>query len=317
MTIAIFVGKRLAGTLALLLVLSLVIYALLLIAPGSPIQTLLGTRPPTPELIAALNAKYHLTDPFFVRYWDWLMGAVHLDFGRSIAVQTDENVTTMIAERLPLTAELAGYALLIVLVVGIPVGLAAGMRQGRGVDRAVSALATFGISAPSFVLSVGLLYFFGVQLGWFPVYGAGAGLTDRIAHLTLPAVALAIFLGAIVVRQTRAAALTVARQDYLTFARIRRLSRRRILLRYVLRNAAPPVVTSTGIVLIAALTAGVFIEQVFSLPGLGSLLLQAVMAKDVTVVQGVAVVLGLIVAMVNLLVDLLGIALDPRTREAS
>ena len=317
MTVVLFIAKRLAAMVLLLGVLSFLVFELLALSPGTPVQTLVGSRRPTPELVAALTAKYHLDDPFFVQYWHWLTGIARLDFGRSISIQTDTPVLHIIGDRMALSSQLAAYTLVLVLLVGIPLGTLAGIRRGRGVDRGISFLATFGISAPAFVLSTALLYVFGVGLTWFPVYGIGSGVAQRITHLTLPAVALATFLSAIVIRQTRAATLTVTQQDYITFARIRGLNPARILVRYALRNSALPVVTSAGILLITALSAGVFVEAVFSLPGVGSLLLQAVTNKDIPLVQGLAMLLGVIVVMVNLLVDLLSLALDPRTRFAA
>jgi peptide/nickel transport system permease protein len=249
-----------------------------------------------------------------VQYLHWLSDAVHLDFGRSISVQAGTPVEDVIYGRTALSAELAVYCLLLVLLLGVPLGVAAGIRRGRTTDRSISLLATVGFGAPVYALSIVLLYVFGVALGWFPVYGAGDGFADRFTHLTLPAVALATVLSAVVIRQTRAATLTVMRQDYITFARLRGLSPAGVLFRYVLRNCAPPVVTSAGMLLIAPLSAGIFIEQVFSLPGAGSLLLSAVTSEDVPVVQGIALLLGALVVVINLLVDLLGFLLDPRVR---
>ncbi|SEP44552.1 ABC transporter permease [Amycolatopsis saalfeldensis] len=309
-----FTARRLAAAAVLLLVLSFGVFALLAMTPGSPLQTLIGTRPATPELIETLNAKYHLDQSFLTQYWSWLGNAVRFDFGQSISVQVDRGVTGLIGDRLLLSLQLAVYAVILVLGFGVPLGMAAGIRRGRTTDRTVSLLATFGISAPAFVLSIALLYVFGVWLDWFPVFGVGEGFRDRVVHLTLPAIALAGFLSAIVIRQTRAATLTVMHQDYVAFARIRGLSPFRVLVRYALRNSALPIVTSAGMLLIAALSADLFVEQVFSLPGVASLLLQAVTDKDIPVVQGVAVLLGMVVVLVNLLVDLLTLVLDPRTR---
>ncbi|MEU6785344.1 ABC transporter permease [Nonomuraea angiospora] len=314
MTIILFLAKRLGAMLLLLLVLSFLVFGLLAASPGSPVQTLLGSRPPTPEVLAALQAKYHLDEPFLLQYWSWLGDALRLDFRQSISIQTDQDVLLLMGDRAAITLQLAFYAVVLVVGFGIPLGMAAGMRRGRPTDRAVSFLATFAISAPPVVLSIALLYVFGVALGWFPVYGIGEGFSERVAHLTLPALALAGFLSAVVIRQTRAATLTVMQQDYITFARIRGLSPARVLIRYALRNSALPVVTSTGMLVITAVSAGVFVEQVFSLPGIGTLLLQAVVNKDIPVVQGLAVLLGALVVLVNLVVDLLSLALDPRTR---
>ncbi|MFI1355295.1 ABC transporter permease [Streptomyces sp. NPDC020898] len=314
MGVASFVLRRLGGGLLLLLALSVLVFALLAASPGSPVQTLLGTRPATPELVNELRRLHHLDEPLVLQYLHWLSDAVRLDFGRSISVQAGTPVADMIYGRMALSVQLAVYCLLLVLLLGVPLGVAAGLRRGRTTDRTISLLSTVGFGAPVYALSVVLLYVFGVALNWFPVYGAGDGFADRIAHLTLPAVALAIVLSAVVIRQTRAATLTVMRQDYITFARLRGLSPGRVLFRYVLRNSAPPVVTSAGLLLIAPISAGVFIEQAFSLPGEGSLLLAAVAAKDVPVVQGIALLLGALVVVVNLLVDLLGFLLDPRIR---
>lgn len=314
MLLTMFILKRVAAGLLLLLVLSFLVFGLLAISPGSPIQTLLGTRQASPALIAALEAKYHLQDSFLAQYWYWLSGIVHLNFGQSISVQTDSPVWGVITSHLAISLQLALYALLLVLAFGIPLGMAAGIRRGKLTDRTISLAATVGISAPAFVMSILLLYVFGVALGWFPVYGVGTGFTGRVEHLTLPAVALAAFLAAIVIRQARAATLTVMQQDYITFARIRGLNPARIMLRYALRNSALPVVTSAGLLLIAALSAAVIIEQVFSLPGAGSLLLTSVTQKDVPLVQGVAMVLGAAVIIINLAVDLIALMIDPRTR---
>ncbi|MFF4507115.1 ABC transporter permease [Streptomyces sp. NPDC001401] len=314
MSVTTFVLRRMSGGLLVLLVLSFLVFALLAASPGSPIQTLLGTRPATPELVHELRGRYHLDDPFALQYLHWFSDAVRLDFGRSISVQSGTPVADMIYGRLALSAELAVYCLLLVLLLGVPLGVIAGIRHGRTADRIISLLATAGFGAPVYALSIVLLYVFGVALDWFPVYGAGDGFADRVTHLTLPAVALATVLSAVVVRQARAATLTVLRQDYITFARLRGLGPRRVLIGYVLRNCAPPVLTSAGMLLIAPLSAGIFIEQVFSLPGAGSLLLSAVTSEDVPVVQALALLIGALVVLVNLLVDLLGFLLDPRVR---
>ncbi|BBC30991.1 hypothetical protein SGFS_022850 [Streptomyces graminofaciens] len=314
--VATFVLRRLGAGILLLLTLSFLVFCLLGLSPGTPLQALLGTRPASPELVDSLNARYHLDDPFLVQYGRWLAGVCALDFGQSISVQSDAPVGQILSERMALTLQLGGYALVLILLVGIPLGMLAGIRRGRRTDRAISAGATVAISAPAFVLAIVLLYVFGVALRWFPVYGTGTGFAERVSHLTLPAVALATVLSGILVRQTRAAMLTAVSQDFITFARLRGLSHGRVLVRYALRNAALPVVTSLGLILVAALTSTLFIEQVFSLPGIGTLLLAAVTNNDVPVVQGAVLVLGASVILTNLAVDLLGLALDPRTRFA-
>lgn len=316
MYIALFVAKRLLGAVVIMLVVSLLVFTLLEMSPGSILATLVGTRPATPDVIAELTARYHLDDPFLVRYGAWLDAVLHGDLGRS--TQSGATVTSIVGDRLPVTLQLAAYALVLVLVVGIPAGMLAGIRQGSRLDRGVSGLTVIGMSAPGFALGILLIYLLGVRFAVFPVFGAGDDdLVDRMSHLTLPAVALATGLAAIIVRQTRAAVLDVMHQDYVTFARARGLSRRRVLVQYALRNSALPVVTAAGLLLIAAIAGAVLVETVFSLPGTGSLMIQSVNAKDVPVVQGLALAVAAFVVVVNLLVDLLALLIDPRTRSAA
>src|SRR5579875_52051 len=313
MVIVLFVLKRLAGMAAVLLVVTFLVFSLLTLSPGSVVATLLGTRPATPQAVAAITAEYHLNDPFAVQYWHWLSGAVHGDFGSS--VQSGASVTSVIASHLPVTLELAVYALLLMVVIGIPAGMAAGIGRGRPVDRGVSGLAIVGLSAPAFAVGLLLIYVFGVRLGWFPVYGAGdSGLADRLRHLTLPAVALATGLMALIVRQTRAAVIDVIEQDYITFARARGLSWPRIMAGYALRNTALPVVTAAGLLLIFAIGGTVLVETVFSLQGAGMLMVQSIQAKDIPVVQGLAFFVAVAVVAVNLLVDTSALIIDPRVR---
>ncbi|WP_242908079.1 ABC transporter permease [Actinomadura terrae] len=309
------IARRVPIAACLLLGISLAVYGLLAMAPGSTERALLGSRPATPELLAAIRARNHLDQPFPLRYAHWLGGLLRGDLGDS--AQTGEPVTARIGERLPVTLELAGYATLLIVLLGVPLGLLAAARRERAADRAVTAGAVLAVSAPSFAVGTLLLYVFGVRLGWFPVFGAGTGVGGRIRHLTLPAVALALSQIALVTRQTRAAGLDVVSRDYLTFARARGLPSRVVWGRYALRNTAVPVATSVGLVLAYAMTGAVLVEVTFSLPGLGALIMDAVAAKDVPVVQGVALVAGAATIGVNLLVDLAYLALDPRLRRAA
>lgn len=312
MAVTIFVVRRLAAAGAVLAGVSFLIFALLAVSPGSPVDALLGNRPRTPETVRALTEQYHLDDPFLVRYWHWLHGVVTGDLGRS--VQSGQAVTGAILERLPVTLELAGFALLLVLAVGVPAGFAAGLRRGGRLDRAVSGLSVLALSAPAFVVGILLIYVFSVRLGWLPAFGGGTGLADRPAHLVLPVVTLAIGLSALVVRQTRAAALDVMAQDYITFARARGLPLWRILVPYALRNSALPIVTAAGLLAIGAISGTVLAETVFAVPGIGSLLIGSIQNKDIPLAQGIALVIALAVVLVNVVVDLLVLLIDPRTR---
>ncbi|MBB5958644.1 peptide/nickel transport system permease protein [Saccharothrix tamanrassetensis] len=314
MFVLAFLGKRVLAAAVTLLVTSFLVFSLLAASPGSPEQTLLGARQPTPELIAALRAQHRLDDPFPVRYWHWLSGVLELDFGRS--VRSSREVVDILAERLDVTLWLGLYAFVLVLLVAVPAGLSAGIRRDTAWDRGVTVTALLGVSAPPFAVGLMLLSVFGVGLGWFPVFGAGSGFADRISHLTLPAVALAVAGVAIVARQTRAATMDVTAKDFITFAEARGLPRRVVLGRYALRNSALPVITSAGLVLAYSLTGAVLVESTFALPGLGSLLVESVSTKDIPVVQGLALLTAALVIGVNLIVDLCYLGLDPRVRHA-
>jgi len=311
--------RRLLGRLAaaglLILLVSFLVFSLMSMAPGSLETTLLGARPASPELVDSIRAQYHLDDPFLVRYLHWLSGAAQLDFGRSIV--SSEVVSSAVAARLVVSAELAVLAFLVAAVVGVPAGLAAAAWRGRAADRVITLSAILGMSAPPFAVGTLLIYLFGVRFPVLPVYGAGDGFADRFQHLVLPAVALGIGLAALVVRQTRAAALGVLDQDYLTFARARGLSRTRVQLTYALRNVALPIVSSLGLVLIVALPGAILVEVVFSLPGVGSMMVESVGAKDIPVVQALAIFSALYVVVVNIGVDVCSLMLDPRLRDGA
>ncbi|MGI5489028.1 ABC transporter permease [Microtetraspora malaysiensis] len=315
MAVLTLLARRLAAALVLLGVLSALTFGLLAASPGGPEQVLLGSRPSTAETRAAIRAEYHLDDPFPVRYARWLGDAVRGDFG--VSIYSREPVTDVIADRMPVTASLAGYALLLTVAVGVPLGLVAAMRRGGALDQGITLAALVTLAIPPFALSILLLYGFAVALGWFPVFGAGDTPLDRIVHLTLPAIALAGAQTAMVVRQMRAAALDLAGQDFLTFARARGLPRRRIWLGYALRNAALPVLTVGGLLLAANLTGSLFVEQAFGLHGLGALLIGAIGQKDIPVVQALVLLGGAIVVAVNLLIDLAYLVVDPRVRHGA
>jgi peptide/nickel transport system permease protein len=309
-----FFIRRLLAMAGTLLIVSFLVFSLLYVLPGDPAILLLGPVRATPEAIARIRAEYNLDAPFLEQYVTWLGNALHGDFGRSI--RSGVPVTDMLAERMPITVGLGVYAIVITVVVAIPAGLAAGMRRGSRVDRGVTVGSLIGLSAPPFAVAVLLIYVFAVTLGWFPAFGAGDDPLDRIYHLTLPAIALAFGNIAIVSRQTRAATMDVAHQDYVTFARARGTPARTVWRTYVLRNASLPVITIVGLVLAFSLTGAVLIEWAFALPGIGALLVESVNLRDVPVVQAVAMLTAVVVLSVNLIVDVTYFLLDPRLRRA-
>ena len=242
-----FVLRRLAALVVLLVIISFGVFTLLYLAPGSVEEILRGTRPSTPETVQAIREKYHLDESFLMQYWIWAEHAVRLDFGSSI--RTSEPVLEGIKSRAALSLYLGGYAFLIAMLVGVPLGVLAALRNRTSVDRGIVGLGVVGVSAPAFATGIFLLYLFAVRLTWFPAYGQGSGFTDRVWHLTLPAIALALTAMALVIKLTRAAMINALDQDYVVFARARGISRPRVLMVYALRNALVPVVTAAGLIL--------------------------------------------------------------------
>ena len=310
--ILLLVARRAVALLFVLLLISFGVFSLLYLAPGSLEQVLLGGRPATPELVASLRATYHLNDSFLGQYFWWLDHAIRFQFGRSI--RTNEPVSSVITGHFAITFFLGLYAFMITLLIGIPLGMLAALAKGTALDRTAVALTVVGVSVPAFATGIVLLYLFGIEFPWFPIFGAGSGLVDRLWHLTMPAIALALTVLALVVKFARAGMITALEQDFVTFARARGLSWRRVMLGYALRNALVPIVTASGLILGYLLTGAVLVETVFALPGLGSLLVDSVNYRDVPVVQGLAMLTATLIVLANLLTDIAYMLIDPRIR---
>jgi peptide/nickel transport system permease protein len=306
-----FVLRRLVGLAVVVGLVSFLVFSLLYVAPGSPEQLLIGnSKSVDPETIRAIRTQYHLNGPFVERYLHWAAAAAQLDFGTSI--RTNEPVAHGIAQRLSLTAQLAGLAFLVTLLLGIPLGVLAAVRRTKLVDRGVVFFSVVGLSAPAFASGVLLLYVFAVRLPWFPAFGQGDGLGGRLQHLVLPAAALALTATGLVVKITRAAFVTELEKDYVTFARARGIPPSRVLFRFALRNAATPIVTAAGLILAYMLAGSVLVEVTFALPGIGALLVDSVSSQDIPMVQGLAMLIAALVVVVNLVVDLVYPLIDPR-----
>lgn len=306
---AAFVARRLLATLAVVLVVSFGVFSLVHISPGSVEQTLLGNRPASPESLAAIRAQYHLDDPLLVQYGRWLAGVAQGDLGTSI--RSGENVSSAVWRPLPLTLQLTALGSLLTLIVGLPLGVMAALRHGRAADRGIVAASIAGVSTPPFAAALILLYVFAVETDWFPVYGAGDGVVDRLHHLVLPAIALALANIGLMVRVTRAAMIRELAQDYIVFAAGRGLSRV-MTVRYALRNSLVPILTASGLIVTSTLVGTVLVEVAFALPGLGTQLVSAVTFKDVPVVQAIALLLTAAIGVINLTVDAAYALVDPR-----
>lgn len=306
-----FLGIRLLGTLIVLIVLSIGIFALIYVSPGSIERTLLGTKPVNPESIAAIRAQYHLDDSFLSQYFTWLRGVFSGDLGTSI--RTGSPVSEMIGDRLPRTAALVTLSAVLATLVGVPLGIIAARRRGGPLDHTVVAASVAGMSAPPFALGLVIMLVLSVQLDWFPSYGTGEGLLDGLWHLALPALTLAIGGAGLIVRFTRVALVRQLDRDYITFARGRGLSER-VVLGYALRNSLVPMLTALGLVVTSTLAGTVLVEVTFAVPGLGGLLIDSVTFKDVPVVQAIALLMAVLIAVINLLVDVAYVLVDPRLR---
>jgi len=304
-----FILKRLVTLVLTLLVSSFVIYSSLYLAPGNPIATLTGGRTPSPEAIAILEHRYHLDQPFLVRYWEWLKAALTGDFGVSIPHR--QEVSDIITQRATVTLGLVLYASLLILAFGIGLGVLSALRPGT-TDSGVIVATTISAALPAFVAAIILLLVFAVNLGWFPATGEGSGVAGRIEHLTLPAIALAMTSMALVGRVTRAAVREELGREHVQTAVSRGIPFRLVLRRHVLRNAAIPITTIAGLTIASLIAISAVVERAFNLNGLGAYLVEAAQSKDFAVVQGISLVLVAAFVITNMVVDILYALLDPR-----
>ncbi len=304
-----FAARRVAEMAATLLAASFVVFGAMYLAPGSPASFLLTGRSASPEAVAAINAQYHLDDPFAVRYLRWLGDMAQGDFGRSLTYRTD--VSRLIADRLPTTLLLIAMALTVVVAVGLLLGRIAAVRGGA-TDAAVLISTAIAVGTPSFVAAVLLQGLFAVKLGWFPSSGAGDGFLDTLWHLTLPAVALALYLIGMLARVTRSAMLDALGAEHVTVARSRGVPERHVIRRHVLRNALGTVLTTGGLIVSTLLVCTILVETAFSIGGIGQLLELATSTKDFPTVQAISLIIVALFMTVNLVVDLLLPVVDPR-----
>jgi peptide/nickel transport system permease protein len=301
---------RICGTaLGTLLVASLVIYGALALAPGDPATMLAGPRA-TPKLIAQIRHQYGLDRPFLVRYWSWLTGAVHGNFG--ISLQFHQSVSSLLAPRIPVTLELVAYASVIIFILGLGLGLLPSLLPRLNV--LVTVTAGIGIAVPTFVAALLLVEIFALKLGWFPAVGTGTGFTSQLWHLTLPAFALALSWAAYVAQISRASVREQQGREHVATARGRGLPSALVFRRHVLRNASLPIVTISGLTVAGLIAGSIVVETAFGIGGIGSLLVQSVSAKDYNVVLAISLIFVVAFVLATTLSDLAHLALDPRIR---
>ena len=309
-----FLLRRLATIVPTLVFVSMLIFGLQQLLPGDPAKILAGEEQ-DPAVIAHLRAKMHLDEPLPVRYAYWIGGVFQGDLGESIRNQ--EPVLDLVLQKLPVTLQLATMAMVIALAIGIPAGIAAAVGRGTAWDTLANALALWGISTPNFWLGILMILLFSVQLGWLPASGYVSPFEDlgaNLASMIMPAFVLGNAIAAVLMRHTRSAMLQVLSADYVRTARAKGLRGRVVVLRHGLRNALVPIVTLGALELGTLLSGAVLTEQVFTIPGFGKLIIDAVFNRDYAVVQGVVLITASTYIVLNLLVDLAYFAVNPRLR---
>ncbi len=304
-----YVVRRVVALIPTLLLIYTIVFFLMRATPGGPWDET-GSRPVFPEIRENLMKKYHLNDPLWKQYVDYLHGALHGDLGPSYR-QRGRTVNEIIADFFPISLQLGLAAMVVAVGVGIPLGFVAAIRQDSWIDRVLMFLAVIGISTPSFVVATVLIVVFGVYLRWVPTSG-WSGLFSRQAFI--PVFALALWPLAAVARYSRSSMLEVIRADYVRTARAKGLKELAVVARHAARNAMIPVVTITGVYLAFVVTGSFYVESVTGVPGLGRYLVLSISARDYPIIMGTTLLLAIIVMVVNLIVDLTYAFLDPRIR---
>lgn len=311
-----FILRRLLSSIPTLILVSLFVFTLQKLLPGDPVLAMAGEER-DPAVMEYLRDKYRLDDPIPLQYLNWVGNVLTGDLGTSL--RTEQPVTTLLASKLPVTIELAVLALLIALLIGIPTGIISAVRKGTAVDYGANVVALSGISIPHFWLGILLIMVFAVKLQWLPASGfvpMDEDFGQNLKTLILPAFVLGAGLSGILMRHTRSAMLEVLRADYVRTARAKGLFPRTVILKHALRNALMPIITLTTLLFGELLGGAVLTEQVFSIPGFGKMIVDAVFNRDYAVVQGVVLCVAIGFLMLNLLADVLYRLINPRLRTA-
>jgi len=294
---------------------SMLIFGLQQLLPGDPAKILAGEEQ-DPNVVAYLTAKLHLDEPLPVRYGYWIAGVVQGDLGESVRTQLP--VLSLILQKLPVTAELAFLAMCVAIVIGIPAGIASAVGRGTVWDYAANVFALWGLSTPNFWLGILMIMLFSVHLGWLPASGFVSPKEDllgNLASMAMPAFVLGNAIAAVLMRHTRSAMLQVMQSDYVRTARAKGLDERTVVLKHALRNALTPIITLGALEFGTLLSGAVLTEQIFTIPGFGKLILDAVFNRDYAVVQGVVLFTATTYIMLNLMADMAYFWVNPRLRK--
>jgi peptide/nickel transport system permease protein len=309
--------RRIGQVLPTLFILSVLIFGLQQLMPGDPALILAGEERGDPQVLAQIRAELRLDRPIYEQYLYWIGNVLTGDFGFSWRIRMP--VSELILDKLPVTAQLAAMSFIIAVLIGVPAGILSAVKRDRPADWAANGIALFGISTPNFWLGIMMILFFSVELGWLPPSGYVPLTEDfwqSIATTIMPAFVLGTGVASVLMRHTRAAMLTALSQDYVRTARAKGLRERVVVWKHALRNALIPVVTLGAIEFGRLLAGAVLTEQVFTIPGFGKLIVDAVFNRDYPVVQGVVLATALIFVVLSLVADLLYMAINPRLRQA-
>jgi peptide/nickel transport system permease protein len=309
-----YIARRVLATIPVMAVVALFVFSLLYIAPGDPAAIIAGDQA-SPADIERIRASLGLDRPFLLRFGEWFWHVLNGDLGTSIF--TNLPVAHMIVQRIQPTLSLMLLTMLISISLAVPMGVLAAWKQGSWIDRTVMLLAVLGFSVPVFVVGYLLAYVFALQLDWLPVQGytpIAEGVRPWLANLVLPSVTLGGAFVALIARITRATMLEVLSQDYVRTARAKGVGQRSILFVHALKNAAVPIVTVIGLGVAGLIGGAVVTESVFAIPGVGRLVVDAILRRDYPVIQGVVLMFSFVYVLVNLFVDLLYTLFDPRIR---
>ncbi len=309
-----FLPKRLLQLVPTLFLVSVLIFGLQQLLPGDPALVMAGEEQ-DPAVIEQIRARYKLDQPLPVQYLHWVGGVLRGDLGESMRIQ--QPVAELIVEKLPVTLQLATMAMLFALAIGIPAGVLSAVRKGSAWDVGANVFALWGLSTPNFWLGIMLIFLFSVQLGWLPASGFVSPFEDlgqSLATTVMPAFVLGNAIAAVLMRHMRSAMLQAMGADYVRTARAKGLVERTVVLRHALRNALTPVITLGALEFGTLLSGAVLTEQVFSIPGFGKLIVDAVFNRDYAVVQGVVLVTATVYILLNLLADVLYVLVNPRLR---
>src|ERR1700682_2362998 len=316
-TILSYLPKRLAQLIPTLFFVSILIFSLQQLLPGDPALVMAGEER-DPGVIAQIRAQYRLDQPIPIQYFYWVKGVLAGDFGESLRIKVP--VRDLIAQKLPVTMQLASMAIVIAFLIGIPAGIVSAVKKGTLWDYGANLFALWGISTPNFWLGIMLIFLFSIELGWLPASGyvpLSENWRASLASTIMPAFVLGNAIAAILMRHTRSAMLQVLESDYVRTARAKGLSERTVILKHAMRNALTPVITLGVLELGEFLSGAVLTEQIFSIPGFGKLIVDAVFNRDYAVVQGVVLVTATIYVTLNLVADMLYVLVNPRLRSCA